>query len=556
MDDNQMSSLGTNHFKTSPKLYSIRHLFINSIWVYLIQRFKQEKYLATKTSPMIPKEITPQLVRLKEKTKNYSAISRSYKIDEIRSDIAIINDEITGLNRDINNILVDGLGSKIEIENWFGGLMDRSEFIEPNPRIIYEEEQREIEHQKRLSEEKKQLELEELQKRQKQDRIDAFRKLLVYGTEDIGTVKEYMANGINVKDDISGIDLYMLFNHGRSLQFIELLIDAGMKITENDRIELERQKGIAREREKQKKLEAENDAWEAEERQTRLQAQQRIDEFRKICLDKQTEDLDQLHNLIEKGLDVNCINDFDGLTKIVFWSKSLSFIKVLIDSGLHITEKNVLELYSKYEYRYNEAELLDLLISAKDIDPEALKKVKKTVANRKQEELERKKSRILEEQKQRIEEFKKMCQYGQENIFKLKELMNDGLDVTKIADFDCLISCLECRKPADFIRFLVDSGILVTNKHIKYCYANTKYFTDATSLIYILENAKNLDSKALEDILKRKKSQKIAAIIGIGILVLFIGIFFIFKDEMITFFKVIGGILLIPLLLPILLKKR
>lgn len=440
---------------------------------------------------MIPKEIALQLVQLKEKSKTYSAIQRSYKIDEIRTDIVQINDEIGDLTRKVDNLLVEGLITNFEIENWFEGLKDKAYFTEINPRIVYDKEQREIERQRRIEEERV---------KQKQDEIERQKKI----------------NKENLKREAEELET-------QRIQKLE---------------EIERQK----------KIKEENAKKAAEEHQKRLQ-EQRIDEFRKICLNKQSEDLVKLHKLIEEGLDVNSINDFDRLTSIIFSIKSLSFIKILVDSGLHITEKNVCELYSKYKYRYNEAKLLDLLISAKNIDPGAIKIVKETVANQKMEELDRQKKneelRTLNEQKQRIEEFKKMCQYGQENIFKLKELINDGLDITKIADFDCLMSCLECRKPADFIRFLVDSGILVTNKHIKYCYANTKYFTDAPSLINILENAKNIDSKASEDILEKTKFNVIGTISATCICIFLLFMPQILNREIDNFYYILDGIITI-----------
>ncbi|MBL7966700.1 MAG: hypothetical protein JNK09_06835 [Prolixibacteraceae bacterium] len=479
---------------------------------------------------MIPKEITLRLDLLKEKAKNYSFISRSYRVDEIRSDVSNINNEISDLTLKVDNILIDGIISNFNIDNWFEGFTDRTEFTEPNPRLVYEEKQCEIERLRKLAEEKKQRELKELYERQKEEKIQTFRKFLVVGNNDFDMIKDFLNKGINIEEDISDIGLNWLLKHGRDLKYIELLINAGLNITEKDRQELARLKKEeeSRERqkqeeiEKQKKIEAENEAKEAEERTKRLQIKYRIDEFRKICLDKKSEDLVELQKLIDEGLDVNSINDFDGLIRIVFLNKSLDFIGFLIDSGLHISEKNLFELYSKNEFRFNNHKILNLLLGARNIDPGALKLVKEIVAKKekaeleqlqlqKQKELEQLQLQNQKEQSNRIKEFKDMCQFSfSADINKLKRLIGEGLNINEIEDFDCLESCITCLNPnLPFIQLLVDSGIMVKNKHITYCYRN-KYRNKQTqknfsAIISILENAKNIEKKALDNIIRRTK---------------------------------------------------
>ena len=383
---------------------------------------------------MIPTEIANQLVQLKAKVKNYSSIQRSLdsderrdNVDEIKADVENINTEIDDLSVKINNILVDGLITNYEIETWFENLKDKSDFLELNPKLIYDEDQRELEKQRKIAEDRAKQKQEEIQRRKDEMRIETERQ---------------------------------------------------------KRIEVLRVKQELEEIERQNKIEEEKANREAEEHLKRLEAQ-RIDEFRKICLNVQSEDTDKLQKLIEEGLDVNDIGDFDDISRIVFWTKSLNFIKILVDSGLYLTAKSVDLLLSKYRCGYNEAELLDLLINTKNIDPSAIKTVKEIVANQKNEELELKqkneKLQALKDQSQRVNDFKWMCQFSSsEDITQLKKLIDEGLDINNINDLDCLQTCISGGKSLPFIQFLVDSGILVKNKHIEYCYTNSKHIKNST----------------------------------------------------------------------------
>jgi hypothetical protein len=448
---------------------------------------------------MIPKEIANQLVQLKEKAKTYSSIQRTLdvqerrdNVDEIKADVENINAEIADLFEKTDCILVDGFISKIEIENWFEGLKDKSDFLEPNPRIIYEEEQRELEKQRKIAEDRAKRKLEEIQRRKDVMRIEAERQKRI--------------EELRVKHELEEI-------------------------------------------ERQKKIEKENAIKEAEEHQKRLQVQ-RIEEFRKICINAQSEDIDKLQKLLEKGLDVNGISDFDDISRIVFWTKSFNFIKILVDSGLHITEKSVDLLWSKYRYGYNEAELLDLLINTKNIDPSAIKIVKEIVANQKKEKLELKqrneKLQALKDQSQRVEDFKWMCQFSSSaDITKLKKLIEEGLNLNSINDFDCLQTCISWGTSLPFIQLLIDSGVLVKNKHIEYCYTNSKHIKNSTFIISILENAKNIESEAVKNIRKRKKT----AVIG-SISMTCFGIFSLFlpkilNSEIDNFYYILVGIIII-----------
>ncbi len=461
---------------------------------------------------MIPKEIATQLVQLKEKAKTYSSIQRTLdvqerrdNVDEIKDYVEKINTELTNLSEKTNNILFDGLISKFEMETWFDGLKDKSVFLEPNPKLIYEEEQREREKQRKIAEGKAKKELEELE-------------------------WQKMIEAEKARSDAK--------EHQKRLETQQI-----------EKLE---------EIERKRKIEKENAIKEAEEHQKRLQAQ-RIDEFREVCLNTQSEDIDKLQKLIEEGLDVNGISDFDAISRIVFWNKRLNFIKILVDSGLHITEKSVDELWSKYNYRYNEAELLDLLINAKNIDPSAIKIVNEIVANQKLAKLEQQQKKeelqALKEQSLRVEDFRRMCQYSYgEDINKLKKLIKEGLDINNINDFDCLQTCISWGKSLAFIKFLVDSGILVKNIHIDYCYTNSKHIKNSTAIISILEEAKNIEILAVKNIRKRNKIAMIGSISMVCLLLIFSFGVFIYDKKMDNFsidygFYIFTGIITILFLL-------
>ena len=116
-------------------------------------------------------------------------------------------------------------------------------------------------------------------------------------------------------------------------------------------------------------------------------------------------------------------------------------------------------------------------------------------------------------QKQRIEKFKFLCRYGQHNdIQAIQTLIQEGLDINSISDFDSLAVCIKNNRSLPFIRILVESGLLVTNKHIEYCYANIKKNKNYPSIISILEKAKNIDNDAAKNILKRKRTNVIGSI--------------------------------------------
>lgn len=232
---------------------------------------------------MIPKEIVFQLIQLKEKVKTYSSVQRSMdvserrdEVDEIKEVVENVNIEIADLSKNVNNILVDGLISKFDIENWFEVLKDKSRFHEPNPREIYEEEQKELERQRKVAEEKARQEREEYQKKLKTKRIEEYKNLCYYGPDDFDKLQQLIKDGFDIKQDGKIYDLSTLIDLGRSLEFIEFPIEAGMKVNEDELQELERQRKIAEEKVKQKLEDIERQR-QIEEEKTKKQ----LEEFKK-----------------------------------------------------------------------------------------------------------------------------------------------------------------------------------------------------------------------------------------------------------------------------------
>lgn len=309
---------------------------------------------------MIPKEIATRLVHLKEKAKTYSSIQRSLDVSERRDEVNEIkaavenaNAAIADLAKKTDNILVSGMISNFEIDRWFEDLKDKTIFSEPNPRLVYEEEQRELERQRKLSEEKEKQE------------IERQRKLTEEAKQEI---------------------------------------EKQRKLAEEKQSEVERQREIEKEREKrrqdeierQKQVEEEKAKKEAEEHQKKLKAQ-RIEEFKKMCLYRFGEDINRLKELIDEGLNINEIEDFDCLESCISWNPNLPFIKYLVDSGAIVKSKHLESCNDKlnslppgFSFKKLAAttpilSLLEILENAKNKDSSAFEFIRKKKSNEKQQ---------------------------------------------------------------------------------------------------------------------------------------------------------------------------
>ena len=222
---------------------------------------------------MIPKEIALQLAQLKEKVKTYSSIQRSLdvaerrdEVDEIKEAVENVNSEIVDIAKKTDNILMDGLISKFEIENWFEDLKDKSDFPEPNPREIYEEEQREIERKiaeklakqkeegierhRKIAEEEARQKQEEIERQQQIEeerakkelekqhqericakRIEEFKNLCYDVPDDTIKLRQLIDEdpGLIRMDDFDC--LQTCIERQRSIKVICLLLDSGARVT-------------------------------------------------------------------------------------------------------------------------------------------------------------------------------------------------------------------------------------------------------------------------------------------------------------------------------------
>ena len=195
---------------------------------------------------MIPKEIALQLTQVKEKVKTYSFIQRSLdvaerrdEVDEIKDTVDNVNNEIADLTKQVNNILVDGLIAKFEIDSWVEGLKIKTDFHELNPRLVFEEEQRELERQKKITEEKTKQELEEFNQELKTERLKEYQDLCFNGPDDFYKIRRLINKGFDIAQEGRIYDLSTLISRGRSLEFISFLIEAGMKINEEEKQNLQ-----------------------------------------------------------------------------------------------------------------------------------------------------------------------------------------------------------------------------------------------------------------------------------------------------------------------------
>ena len=522
---------------------------------------------------MIPKEIALQLVQLKEKIKTYSSIQRTLdvserrdKVDEIKATVENANAAIADLAKKTDNILVDVLPSNFEIDRWFEELKDNAVFSEPNPKLIYEEEQRERErkrkiaeekekqeierqrkfaeeakrereHQRRILEEKAKQKLEEEQKRLKTGRIEEYRKLCYSGPDDIEKVRELIQDGLDIIQDGRVYDLSTLITRGRSSKFIKSLIEVGMEVNKDEQQELERLVNFEKKREEK----------EIEDHQKKLQSQ-RIDEFRKIWYNG-PDDIDKLQKLISEGLDINQPMVLPTLTNLIIRGRSLKFIQYLVAAGMKITGNDIAYCL-KNKSGFNSEAFLYLLISAKNIDQEAIEMAKAALKQKADEQriiskkLERQLKQKEEEQKLLLEQQNRLNQLKEVNggkyvsfsdllingdLEEIRNIFNLGLiDVNQKVNMNSSIVAFPIlpifeTRGLDFIQLLIDSGYIVTKKDIDFYNSNTSIyehlniprFPKFKQILNVLITSKNIEKDAIQKIneIKQEEQKKVVSYI-------------------------------------------
>lgn len=504
---------------------------------------------------MIPKEIALQLGQLKEKVKTYSSTQRSLhvydrreKVDEIKAAVENANAAIADLAKKMDNILVDGLISNFEIDRWFEYLKDKTIFSEPNPRLVYEEEQRErerkrkiaaekekqeieskrkladeakreLEHQRRIFEEKAKQKLEEEQKRLKTGRIEEYRKLCYSGPDDIEKVRQLIQDGLDIIQDGRVYDLSTLISRGRSSKFIKFLIEVGMQVNKNEQQEFESLANFEKKREEK----------EIEDHQKKLQSN-RIDEFRKIWYNG-PDDIDKLKKLISDGLDITQPMVCPTLTNLIIRGRSLKFIQYLVAAEMKITGNDIAYCL-KNKSGFNSEAFLYLLISAKNIDKEASEMAKAALKQNADEQriisakLERQLKQKAEEQKLLLEQQNRLNRLKEVtggkyasfsdllingDIVEIRNIFNLGLiDVNQKVNMNNskvafpILPIFETRG-LDFIQLLIDSGYIVTKKDIDFYNSNTSIyehlniprFPKFKLILNILITSKNITNDAL-----------------------------------------------------------
>ena len=283
---------------------------------------------------------------------------RRDQVDVIKSAVETANNEIVDLSKKVDNLLLDGLITNFEIDNWFEGLKDKSDFSEINPRVVYDEEQREIERQRKIKEERVRQKLEETERQKKFEEEKAKREVEDY--------QQRLDAQRKAKQEEIERQLRKTEIEGRQKR--EELERQKMNDEESARKkqrEIERKRQVAKEIAKK----------EAEEHQKRLKAQQ-IDELKKMCLYGYGEDINRLKELIDEGLNINEIEDFDCLESCISWKKSLPFIQLLVDSGVLVKNKHIEYCYTNKLYG-----IISILEKAKNIEDDAVENIFKRIKN-------------------------------------------------------------------------------------------------------------------------------------------------------------------------------
>lgn len=197
---------------------------------------------------MITEEIKIRIDEIKDFLEEFSlnqmfmtTYTRQENKSKINENVKGIHENIGALNLKIDQILLDGIYSNFNFENWFNSVRDNSSFPEINPRLTYLEEQRELEKCKILDQKRKlaaQLEVEGLEGTKIKELREEQRKELKFiyynGPEDKVKIQYLIDSGYDISDSI--FPLSRMIERGRSMSFIQFLIQKGLRLIDQDLI--------------------------------------------------------------------------------------------------------------------------------------------------------------------------------------------------------------------------------------------------------------------------------------------------------------------------------
>lgn len=399
--------------------------------------------------------------------------------------------------------------------------------------------------------------------------------------ESIKKVLSYRGFDLNEKTTIISYGLpipILTIFAARGIKFIQLLVDSGYFVTKKD-IEYFYSNSskyrhyykqiirvlITAENINDDAVEMVNEIRNEDEDFNNYIKQTQQTEFYELCnFNLESDEIDKFRKIIKEGFDINQSDRCPDLSELIKNGRTIEFIECLVIAGMKITKQDV-ESCLKSKSDYNSVEFLNILASAKNIDQEALEMAKSGLNQKVKDK------RILLEQEEKLNKLRSLT-HGKFNSFYNFFENGDLEDIRSVLNLSLIninqkisknnsdekysiLSIFETRS-IEFIQLLVDVGYMVTKKEIVYYYDNFPKFPNFKEIIEVLKTAKNIESDALEYIIKRKRAKRNQITILVIVLTVMVGLAYIFFEEIMGFFKIFLIILLLPLLLPIILKKR
>ncbi len=179
---------------------------------------------------------------VKEFTSNEDFLSREEKQSrkiEFRRRASEINNDLSKINEELDRLLLSTVTTQFSLNELFENLKDKSTFSESNPRILFEQKRKENEWKNRIiteakleaKRERERSMLVQLRNMGKNER-ETIKSLYYNGPEDREFIKEIIATGYDISESIFPIK--RLVERGRTLGFIQFLIENGLELTRPD----------------------------------------------------------------------------------------------------------------------------------------------------------------------------------------------------------------------------------------------------------------------------------------------------------------------------------
>jgi hypothetical protein len=370
---------------------------------------------------MLPKQINEDIKTLNEKVSELSVKRNSFTtyqkkifVDEIKESTFSVNRMLDNLSDAMSKIVLSSPYSNFEVREWFESLKEKVAFSEPNPRLIYEEQQREIEKQLELERRRKiEIEIdktrrakieEEKAKRDKEIQLELERrrkieieiaearrakieeeilrvnqrkelKSIYYnGPENREKIQQFIDSGYDISDSI--FPLSRMIERGRTMEFIQFLIQKGLKLNYPDILAFQKA-GFFNSQEFLNSI-CNSENFNDKRIKSFLVVKQEaikkkmIDEFMHLCLNGPN-DIRRLKKYLENDFKIS--QNVLKLGDLVLSGRDTEFISLLIDAGLRVNYEDFRILLTKGFLKSQS--LVETILQSKNIDSSLIKILQK-----------------------------------------------------------------------------------------------------------------------------------------------------------------------------------